>query len=69
VGCWWQVRPIALAAGEAHTAVLRSDGSMVTIGRLTHGRSAEGSCVQERVRELHSALALQAGDDWHHFPT
>ena len=49
--------------------MLRSDGSMVTIGRLTHGRSAEGSCVQERVRELHSALALQAGDDWHHFPT
>ena len=36
------VRPVAVAAGEAHTVVYRSDGSMVTIGRLTHGRGAEG---------------------------
>jgi len=63
------VRPIAVAAGEAHTCIFRSDGSMVTIGRLTHGRIAEGTCVKDLIGDLQTAMAMQEGNDWHHFPT
>jgi hypothetical protein len=57
-----------VAAGEAHTAVLRSDGSMVTVGRVTHGRFAEGACVGAMIKELRSGIEIQNAEDWHHFP-
>jgi len=64
-----EVAPVAVAAGEAHTCLLRSDGSMLTLGRLSHGRNAEGSCVKEQQAKLQTALAIQNFNDWHHFPT
>lgn len=63
------VKPVAVAAGEAHTCLFRSDGSMVTLGRLTHGRIAEGSCIQDSSGDVRAALAMQSADDWHHFAT
>lgn len=36
------VGAVAVAAGECHTCILRSDGSLITFGRVSHGRSAEG---------------------------
>lgn len=58
----------SVAAGESHTAVLRTDGSMVTVGRVTHGRFAEGVCVGERIKQMHHSVEIQNADDWHHFP-
>jgi len=63
------VRPVAVAAGEAHTCILRSDGSLVTIGRLTHGRGAEGVSVESVQGDLTSALSMQSHEDWAHFPS
>jgi hypothetical protein len=49
--------------------VLRSDGSMVTVGRVTHGRFAEGVCVGEYIKLMRQGLAMQDSNDWHHFPS
>lgn len=62
------IRPVAVAAGEAHTCVLRSDGSLVTLGRITHGRGAEGVSVERVQGQLKVALSLQSHEDWAHFP-
>lgn len=62
------VRPVSVAAGEAHTCILRSDGSLVTIGRLTHGRGAEGVSVESVQEDLTTALSMQSSEDWAHFP-
>ena len=59
---------MAVAAGEAHTCVLRSDGSLVTMGRVTHGRSAEGVSIESVQEQLKLALSLQSHEDWAHFP-
>ena len=59
-------RPLAVAAGEAHTCVYMSDGSVVTFGRLTHGRYAQG-CIILPVEALTQAMAHQTWDDWSHF--
>jgi alpha-tubulin suppressor-like RCC1 family protein len=63
------VHPVAVAAGEAHTCVLRSDGSLVTIGRLTHGRGAEGVSIESVQEEVNAALRMQSYEDWAHFPS
>jgi len=57
-----------VVAGEAHTGVLRSDGSMVTVGRVTHGRFSEGACVGEMIPQMRRSIEIQDSDDWHHFP-
>ena len=63
------IRPVSVAAGEVHTSVLRSDGSMVTLGRVTHGRFAEGACVGEMVAAMRHGIAISNVEDWHHFPS
>lgn len=62
------IRPVCIAAGEAHTAVLRTDGSMVTVGRVTHGRFSEGACVGDMIPQMRRSIEIQDSEDWHHFP-
>ena len=62
------VRAVSVAAGDCHTCVLRSDGSIVTWGRVTHGRTAEGVACEAMQPLLTQALQMQTEHDWHHFP-
>uniref|UniRef100_A0A7S4NS28 Uncharacterized protein n=1 Tax=Guillardia theta TaxID=55529 RepID=A0A7S4NS28_GUITH len=63
------IKAIAVAAGEAHTCIFRSEGSLITLGRVSHGRMAEGSCAQDMLDTLHTAISRQSSNDWHHFPS
>jgi hypothetical protein len=42
---------------------------MVTLGRVTHGRFAEGACVGEMVAAMRHGIAISNVEDWHHFPS
>jgi hypothetical protein len=29
----------------------------------------QGACVKDLIEDLQTAMAMQEGNDWHHFPT
>ena len=41
---------------------------MVTVGRVTHGRLAEGACIGDNISLLRTGIDIQNPEDWHHFP-
>ena len=55
-------------ANGSNAEVMRSDGSMVTVGRVTHGRFAEGACIGGNISLMRTGIDIQNPEDWHHFP-
>jgi hypothetical protein len=57
-----------LPAIIAFLSLGRSDGSIVTFGKVSHGRTAEGVACSHMRPLLTQALEMQTEHDWYHFP-